>query len=158
MGAHEAARLDGLYDRYAHRIRRRLRLQTGEAEDVLQDVFVALAERQRPPAERCPEAAWVMQVARSVASTHRRSVRRRVDAHRSLAMYQHAARAAAAAEPVDVFALSHVAHDTDLELIHLLFSLGLTVAEYAQARDVPVGTVKSRVRRMRARLATRLRA
>lgn len=156
MGGPETPRLSVLYDRYASRIRRRLRLQGPEAEDVLHDVFVALAGRPRPPEERCPEAAWVMQVARSVVSTHRRSVQRRAAAHRRLATYQYAANAAAPTDPADLLVVSQVARDDELELIRWVFSVGLTAAEYAGARGLPIGTVKSRVRRMRARLAATL--
>jgi RNA polymerase sigma factor (sigma-70 family) len=133
--------------------------QIGSAEEVLQDTFWQVW-RQAPrfDAARGSAIAWIMTLARSRALDARRAGGRELLQSRSTAFGDGDAFADAhAADPLDL--LDTVQRDTALhatlatldplrrQLIALVFYRGLTHDEIATHTGLPLGTVKSHLRR-----------
>jgi RNA polymerase sigma-70 factor, ECF subfamily len=154
----EIAAFAGLYDRYSDRAYRVARLITRDrtrAEEVVQDAFSSIwraSGTYRP--DRASAAAWILTVVRNRAiDAARRDARleaRSVLDH-DLAGYP-------AAHDVAGEALDRVAAgemrvvlerlpDVQREVIILAFYGQLSHSEIADALDLPLGTVKARMRR-----------
>lgn len=128
----------------------------GEAEEITQEAFaVAYGRRARVARADSPEA-WVRTV---VVNLARRRWRRRVMLDRILRREQDEA-----PDPPEIFgehldlhaAIRALGHEYRAAVV-LHYLADLPVNEVASILDVPVGTVKSRLSRARAALATRLR-
>ena len=156
----EAAALGELYDRH-HRllftlIHRVLR-DRGEAEDVLQDVFVRVWDRAESynPALGAP-SAWLARIARNRAIDRLRS--RGVRAHLAdpLDRVPLAADVATAPDPEEqthaaehrriVRAALDALPPEQRTLIDAAYYDGYTQSELAEKFDLPLGTVKTRIR------------
>lgn len=140
---------------------RRFGLSPSDADDAAQQVFVVVA-RRFDDIELGRERAFLFRIAMHVASKARRARRRRpedadeacgetadsapladdlVDRHRARALLDRL--------------LSEM--DRDLTAVLVLFEIeGLTMAEIAEALEVPPGTVASRLRRARVELEQRV--
>jgi RNA polymerase sigma-70 factor (ECF subfamily) len=166
----ELAAFDALYDRYRDRAYRVARLITRDrtrAEEVVQDAFSSIwraSASYRP--ERASAAAWVLTVVRNRAIDAARrdaklDARSVVDA--DLAGYP--AAHDVAGEAVDRVVASEIRclldrlPDVQGEVIRLAFYGELSHSEIARALDLPLGTVKARMRRgllaLRAELGDR---
>ena len=141
---------------------RRMIGDPGGAEDVHQEVFLEVW--QRGPTydpRRSSPATWVMTIARSRAIDHlRRRVPEPRDPAGALALAEREA-------PPDIDALHDrwwVAAvlaelpDAEAEVLRMRFERGLNQAEIAEALDVPLGTVKTRMYRGLQRLRAEVEA
>lgn len=144
-----------LYDRYSrllfgliHRILR----DRGEAEDVLQDVYLAVWSRAESYEARLGSAeAWLVRIARNRAIDRLRSRTVRVRAiealdppHVAPDNPEHAASRSEQRERV-VRALEPLPGE-QRELIEHAYYFGLTQSELAVRFGLPLGTVKTRIR------------
>jgi RNA polymerase sigma-70 factor, ECF subfamily len=153
----DLAAFDVLYARHERRLYGFLRAQLGdpaEAQDVLQETFLALLRARRAGTALRSFRAWLYQAARHLVLNRARS-RQRADRAFALAALEPAR---AAEEPHDAAALGRAVATLSkplAEVYHLRAS-GLSYDELAATLEVPVGTVKSRlhelVRRLRAAL------
>lgn len=149
--------LERLYKRHAEELFRYLQRrvpQVRDAEDALQETFVQAASHgDRLAAAESPRA-WLFGVARHVASGLRRQVRR-LTATGS---------AEEAEQPAPDPRLAHVREALDSlgadhrEALELRLVSGLSYAEIAEALDIPIGTVRSRIHYALDRLRDRLGA
>ena len=158
----DEAALAALYDALSGRVYAlavHITGQVGAAEEVLQDTFWQVW-RQAPrfDAARGSPVAWIMTMARSRALDARRANGRDVlQAHRQETEELHAFEDCNATDPLDL--LDAVQRDTALhatlaaldplrrQLIALVFYRGLTHDEIAAHMGLPLGTVKSHLRR-----------
>jgi RNA polymerase sigma-70 factor (ECF subfamily) len=142
---------------------RMLRVHSGVAEDVVQDVFLVAHRRLADFEARASVRTWLFAIARRVVSTHRRSLRRRFRLLARVSNTEHEV----SATPFDATARSEtqralLAALEDLpEDQRLVFSLteieDMSAPEIASALGINVNTVYSRLRLARRTLAARLR-
>ena len=137
-----------------------MRVGAADADDLAAQVFeVAFRRRADYRRERADARPWLFGIATRLASEHRRRQRRGIAALGRL-FARDAERPAATDERVDGSselraALASVrAEDRDLLFLHAC--LELTYEECAVALALPVGTVRSRLHRARARLRREL--
>jgi RNA polymerase sigma-70 factor, ECF subfamily len=168
MARGESEGLAELYDRHGrlvYSLALRVLRDQGDAEDVVQEVFSqAWRQASRYQASRGNVVAWLMNLARSRAIDRLRSRRSRpepmADAAAVVEMPD-------LAQPVDEqLALSGQAEQIraaveELSLlqrvaIELAFYEGLTHAEIAERLELPLGTVKTRIRQGLLKLKDRL--
>jgi len=133
-----------------------------DAEDVTQQVFVAAwRSRHTLRPERGSVAGWLVGITRhTVADHHAKRARQARDA---AAVAAQAGPEALAAAPDDQLAARLVLHDELGRLgeprgtvVRMAFIEDLTHEQIAERLDLPLGTVKSHVRRGLTRLRTRL--
>jgi RNA polymerase sigma-70 factor (ECF subfamily) len=126
----------------------------GDAEDVVQEAFVRLL-RHWPSVSRYDDPeAWVRQVAFRLLSNRLRKTRNGVRAVLRLARSQNADEPSA--DGVDIAKAMRALPMPQRQVVVLHHLVGLEVAEVAAALGLPVGTVKSRLSRARAALASLL--
>jgi len=168
MARGEHGALAELYDRHGrlvYSLALRVLHDQGDAEDVVQDVFSqAWRQASRYESSRGPVVAWLMNLARSRAIDRLRSRRARPETGADdaevarmpdlappiddqLALSDQAERIRAAVEQLSL--LQRVA-------IELAFYEGLTHVEIAERLELPLGTVKTRIRQGLAKLKERL--
>ncbi|CAM3568201.1 RNA polymerase sigma factor [Occultella aeris] len=131
-----------------------------DAEDVTQQVFVA-AWRGRATFDlaRAPLQAWLVGITRNiVADTHARRARegRAAAAARTGAVEQVADGSAQVVDQVVVAQAIEDLGDPQRTIIRMAFFDELTHVEIADRVGLPLGTVKSHIRRSLGRLRTRL--
>ncbi|REE96086.1 RNA polymerase sigma factor [Thermomonospora umbrina] len=162
---HEPEAFAAVFDRHADRVHHYLARRAGptEADDLLSATFLtAFEQRDRFDAARSPAGAlpWLMGIATNLLRGHRRAEARRWDvlarARLDPAEPSPAERVAArvdatvAARPlVDV--LTDLPQG-DRDALLLLAWADLTYEEIAAALEIPIGTVRSRIHRVRTRL------
>lgn len=139
------------YAQHAAVIVRYLRRRLGDeaAEDAAAEVF--LRALSGCGGESLP---WLFGIAANVISEHRRAEARRLRALEAATRDAATATTDAPAEPVDpglVAALRQIS-DGDREALLLLAWGELSYGEIAQALQVPIGTVRSRIARARRQL------
>ena len=157
--------LAALFDRYGDRIYNHCFRATGdwsEAEDATATVFLEVwRHRRRVQAHDGSALPWLYGVAANVCRNLNRSQRRR---HRALAALPRPAAEPDHAERVTerissgermqaVLAAIDGLPAREQEVLGLVAWSGLTYEQAAAALDVPVGTIRSRLSRARARLA-----
>ncbi|MEZ0072220.1 RNA polymerase sigma factor [Planotetraspora sp. GP83] len=162
----------GVFDRHADEIHgyasRRLGADSannqGHADDVTAETFlVAFRKRHRYDLSRPDARPWLYGIAGNLISGHRRSEVRRLKA---LARAPHdgdlheeernAERASAAAlRPALAAALARLSA-SERDLLLLVAWADLTYEQAAEALKIPVGTVRSRLHRIRAKLRRHL--
>lgn len=143
----QRSQLKSLYESHAPELLRFLRRRahdTAEAEDLLQETFVQAAQHESRLAEAASPRAWLYAVARNVAG----SIRRRVLRFRRHALADDlVARDQAEADPrVEQMrrAIGRLAQPLR-ETLELRLNADLSYAEIAEALEIPVGTVRSRL-------------
>ncbi|HMK11685.1 MAG TPA: RNA polymerase sigma factor [Acidimicrobiales bacterium] len=152
-----------LFDRHARVIFRYLVRRVGpDADDLLGEVFRVAFERRESYDSCRPDAApWLYGIATRVVSKQRRSEGRRIKA-----MARYAAQRAGAEDMAERVAASTDASDdwsrvadavadlpsAEWDTLLLYVWEELSYEQIAAALDIPVGTVRSRLNRARARL------
>lgn len=132
-------------------------------EDAVQDAWIKLLERSREFGSNASprrRAAWLSVAARRFAWNERRRTRRQHARERSNA------REEALPSSADIAARAEISrrvvealeglHEPHASVLRDHYFGGLSVAEIARHDDLPIETVRSRIRRARARLRTRL--
>lgn len=156
-----------LFERHARRVYNHCFRRTAswaDAEELTSAVFVE-AWRRRREVRPVDDSAlpWLLGVANNLVRNHRRSLGRHRDAVMRLPPPGAqpdpadgvADRLADEAQMARVLALVERLPTRDQEVLSLCAWSGLTYQEAAEALQVPVGTVRSRLARARARLAER---
>ena len=162
----EPAAFGAIFDRHASTILRYFarRVEPAAAEGLLGEVF-RIAYEQRASFDPCRSSArpWLYGIAANLVGRHRRSEQRRLHAMARLAARQRTDQndavgelAARSIDAVAAWSRLAVAVD-DLPAVEretlLLFAWeNLSYDDIADALDVPVGTVRSRINRARSRL------
>jgi RNA polymerase sigma-70 factor (ECF subfamily) len=151
-----------LFDRHYRRIRRFCSARAGPdaADDLAAETFVTAFRRRSDYDPAFPDAApWLFGIALNVV----RASRRRELAHRRVA--EHVASIDVAECRPESFEADGALSDAlrglgeqDRDLIVLFAWAELTYEELAKCFGLPVGTVRSRLSRIRARLRTQLEA
>jgi RNA polymerase sigma-70 factor (ECF subfamily) len=148
-----------LYDRLASRVFGLIVKVLGTrrgADDVLQEAFwkVWRTAGEYDPARSSPPV-WIAMIARSMALDHRRHASRQ-------AAHEDAARGTAASDAMPISPSSTTSHSAEIgiptngalsrlpadqrEAIGLAFFRGLSHSQIAASQNLPVGTVKTRIR------------
>jgi RNA polymerase sigma-70 factor (ECF subfamily) len=163
IGARDGLAMGELYDRYVASLLPlaiRIVRDRAEAEDVLHDAFVAVAERagQYTP-ERGSVAAWLVTLVRnlSIDRTRRRDRRgalaRDVIAHEPPPSARDPERLThEATERQKIRRALAALPDAQRATLEVAFFEGLTYPEIAEREGVPLGTIKSRAARALAAL------
>jgi RNA polymerase sigma factor (sigma-70 family) len=155
----DMAAFDELYRRYERRLFAYIVRQLGdrsEAEDVYHEAFMAVLKERRSGRELSSFKAWIFQVARNLCRNRQRSrdrSRRAVDKESG---------AVVSSPPAEQLFAEHEAplalRRAALRLpepmadLYRLRTAGLSYDEIAEALDIPLGTVKSRMQTMLGRL------
>lgn len=158
----EEAALEQLYRRYSslvYTVALRSLGDTTEAEDVLQQVFIAAWQgRARYKPERASVATWLMGIARNkIVDAHasrgrQRRIQTQVATNTSVADSQ----------PVDVAQQLVMAEEiarlekVPQQVLRLAFYEDLTHTQIAERLQMPPGTVKSHIRRSLIKLRNRM--
>lgn len=154
-----------VYDRHARSIHRYLsrRLDTGHADDLLAQTFLLAFERRGSfDSARGSVRAWLHGIATMLLRRHWRDEARMWRAYEREARSRSvtgppdaddlAARADATALQPDLVRLVAQLPERDRNVLLLFAWADLSYAEIAAALDIPVGTVRSCLHRLRARL------
>jgi RNA polymerase sigma-70 factor (ECF subfamily) len=155
----DMAAFDELYRRYERRLFAYIVRQLGdrsEAEDVYHEAFMAVLKERRSGRELSSFRAWIFQVARNLCRNRQRArdrSRRAVDKE-SGALAASPPTEQLFAEREAPLALQRAAMQLPEPMVDLyrLRTAGLSYDEIAEALDLPVGTVKSRMKAMLRRL------
>lgn len=154
---------DGLYARYERKVFGFLLRQLQDrsrAEEVLHDVFVQVLKASGVRFTDARFSAWLFRVARNLAANHLRTSSRA-----SAALARVSRDAPDASTPLDslleeerAFALSRAVARLPRPLADVfhLRSSGLSYLEIAEALDLPLGTVKSRLNSLTHQLSEEL--
>jgi RNA polymerase sigma-70 factor (ECF subfamily) len=162
----DPAAFEAIFDRYHARIFRYLAARAGAAaaEDLASEVFVvAFQQRESFRPEATSAGPWLYGIAANMARRHHRAHARRRRAYGRAAgpgvMWldpDSASRVDAERQVRLLTSELKRLRTKDLEVL-LLYALGdLTYAEIAEALDIPVGTVRSRLSRIRERFRNRI--
>ena len=142
-----------IYDRLANRlygyVLRRVR-KPETAEDIVQEVFLALIRRGASYRARAPLSAFLFRIARNRVINHWR------DARPSVELDERPAPAPAYAEIIDVRRALEALPEKFREAIELATYEGLRYGEIAEVVGCPIGTVRSRIARGKRMMAARL--
>lgn len=135
-----------------------------EAEDIVQEVFLALWEKDRYRSERGGLASYLITMAKSRATDRLRS---KTAHHQRLRRWQLASNAIPDSNPEEMASLQERRRRVRAALTHLSINErqileigyfdGLSQSEIARQLDIPLGTVKSRSRRALQKLRQALR-
>lgn len=158
LGAGEHTALRELFERHAPWVARRLRRQlpADAVEDVLQETFVAVWRGVGRYQSQGEVGAWIWGIARRQAATWLRK-HGRIDPVFEIEDVDDAATIAVQRADLQQ-ALARLGPDgsESRELVRLAFVEERSVRDVARILDIPEGTVKSRVHRLRRRLRTYL--
>jgi RNA polymerase sigma factor (sigma-70 family) len=128
------------------------------AEDLASETFVVAFRRRRSyDLARNDARPWLFGIAVNLLRDHRRTEERRLRAYARVSADPREAsdELADRLDPAVSAALLHLCHE-DRSLILLLAWADLTYEQIADALGVPVGTVRSRVSRIRTKLRAHL--
>jgi RNA polymerase sigma-70 factor, ECF subfamily len=166
MAAGETAACGELYDRFSrplHAVALRILRDEKEAEDIVQEVFLALWEKAATfSSERGSAFGWAVTFTRNRAIDRARNRRRRAELLDASAGRHAAPMPAAAAQADEALLARETAGavraavsrlpDEQQRALELAFFGGLTQQEIADQLHEPLGTVKARIRRGLLRL------
>ncbi|WP_293167743.1 RNA polymerase sigma factor [Microcella sp.] len=132
-----------------------------DAEDVTQKVFVAAWRgRERFDPERASISAWLVGITRNmVADAHQARTRERQLTAQAAAVAPDEVAPSAEVDLADRLLIADEIAQLDpvpRTVVHLAFYDDLTHTQIAERLDMPVGTVKSHIRRSLSRLRNRL--
>lgn len=152
------ARFALVYDRHVAAVHGYLRRRIGDesAEDLTAEAFVrAFRGRARYGVQHDTALPWLLGIASNLIGGHRRAERRRLGTLERLARSADRGeieRERAGVSPHLMHALRRLPN-ADRDALLLVVWGELSYEEAAQALDVPIGTVRSRIARARTRLA-----
>jgi len=133
----------------------RRRVGADLAEEVATEAFVRAYDRRRTfDSERSDARPWLLGIAANVLRRHWRTERRRHEAYARVGGDADAVPEAALRSEV-VVALDNLSRD-ERETLFLFAVADLSYEEIAEALDVPIGTVRSRLARARGRVRRHL--
>ena len=150
-----------IFDRHFREIFRFLRGRIGRqlAEDLASETFVvALGRRHSYDLSRADARPWLYGIAVNLLREHRRAEERRLRAYARMAADVPSASDELGGEHLDPgvsAALLELTHE-ERNLILLLTWADLTYEQLGDALDLPVGTIRSRVSRVRSKLRVSL--
>lgn len=159
----DAASFAAFYDRYAEQVHRFVLRRLGRdlAEDLTADTFaVVLRQRDRFDPSHDTARPWLFGIAANLIGKHRRAEVRalravvRLHSDPVLASWEDSTNerlAASAAAPALASALAKLSL-ADRHVLLMVAWADLSYAEVAEALDIPVGTVRSRLHRARQRV------
>lgn len=156
----DAGAFAAIFDRHFGAIFRFLSARIGRqlAEDLASETFVvAFGRRRSYDLARSDARPWLYGIAVNLLRDHRRTEERRLHAYARVPADPREA-SDELADRLDASvsaALLHLSHE-DRNLILLLAWADLTYEQIAAALELPVGTVRSRVSRIRTKLRSRL--
>jgi len=159
------AEFAAIFDRHHEAIHRFLWSRVGDAaDDVAAEVFrVAFERREAYDPVYSSAKPWLFGIAANLARQHHRRTARRRDVHERLVAEDRPEphpgpeqRLARLAETEPVAEAIQDLPDRDREPLLLFAWADLTYDEIAEAIDVPVGTVRSRIHRARSQVRARL--
>jgi RNA polymerase sigma factor (sigma-70 family) len=156
----DARAFASIFDRHFRAIFRFLRGRVGGqlAEDLASETFVvAFGRRSSYDQSRDDARPWLYGIALNLLREHRRAEERRLRAYARVPV-DFASGAAEPGEHLDSdvsAALLELSHE-ERNLILLLTWADLTYEQLGDALDIPVGTIRSRVSRVRSKLRERL--
>lgn len=175
VGQGERSALEKIYELYSgilYATALKVLRDPADAQDVVQDVFIQIWEKAKLyDRRRGKPLTWAMTMTRNKAIDRLRSSQRRSrlkeEAQEELRQENPVAEAVSA-EEVQAHEQGQIVRKAVQELnveqrraIELAFFSGLTQAEIAEALDVPLGTIKARIRRgllkLRGLIRTRLK-
>ncbi|MEA5466169.1 sigma-70 family RNA polymerase sigma factor [Leptothoe sp. PORK10 BA2] len=155
LRAGQVESLRTLYQRYGglvYTLARRILHSDEEAEEITQDVFITLWEKDAYQAGRGSLSRYLVVLARSRAIDKLRSQ----TSHRQRLHKWHVMMADASPTPLDMATLNERQErtrqalenlsDRERQVIEIAYYEGLSQSEIAQRLDIPLGTVKSRSR------------
>jgi RNA polymerase sigma-70 factor, ECF subfamily len=156
-------RLVSRYQRRIFAVCYRVLGSTADAEDATQETFLRIARNADRYRGEAQVSTWIYRIARNVSTDHvRYDARRPSTPVDDLTTVGHEAEAddllAASETAVAVRAALDRLDERSRMLLVLVAVEGLSYAEAAEAADLPVGTVKSRVSRARVQLGELLAA
>ncbi|WP_394619673.1 RNA polymerase sigma factor [Lentzea sp. JNUCC 0626] len=163
LGEHQSGEdFTVLFTRHADELHRYLaRWVPMAADDLVADVFVsAIHSRTRFDATRGTARAWLFGIATNLLHTHLRGRRREREAYARLTPgHESDSHEGRVVDTVDAetkarqFAVAvQQLKQRDRDVLLLTSWAGLDTTEVAQALDIPVGTVRSRLHRVRQQL------
>lgn len=154
-----------IFDRHHESVHRFLWTRVGvAADDVAAEVFRIAFERRRTfDASYRSAKPWLFGIAANLAREHHRMTARRRDTHERVVTEERREppvdpeeRLSRLADTAPVAEAIRALPDRDREPLLLFAWEDLSYDEISQVLDVPVGTVRSRIHRARARLRERL--
>jgi RNA polymerase sigma-70 factor, ECF subfamily len=155
----DMAAFDELYRRYKRRLFAYIVRQVGdrsEAEDVYHEAFMAVLKERRSGRELSSFKAWIFEVARNLCRNRQRARdrnRRAVDKQSgALAMSPPAEQLLTEREAPLALERAAMQLPPPMAELYRLRTAGLNYDEIAEALDIPLGTVKSRMKAMLGRL------
>ena len=146
INAGDAGAFDALYYRYRDWVASLARRFTGDADDaldVLQETFVYVARKVPHLALTAKMTTFLYPVVRNLSLTHRRKPA--LASEESLAALEAPLQSEPSADQADLATALARLPEGQRETLLLRFVDGFSLAEIAQALDVPLGTVKSRL-------------
>ncbi|MCX6140935.1 MAG: sigma-70 family RNA polymerase sigma factor [Candidatus Kapabacteria bacterium] len=150
----DASVMSALYDEYSsslYGVVLRILRSTSHAEDVLQETFVRVwTNRESYTSDRGTLFTWMLNIARNLAiDTLRKASFSREEiqsAEEIVGIESRVSDPREAAESVDLRSLVGTLPKEQEEIIDLVYFKGYSQSEIAKEFDIPLGTVKSRVR------------
>ncbi len=126
-------------------------LSESDAADIVQDTFMAVFASYHSFEGRSSLRTYVVSIARhKIADHYRKAFRRHEEALSDTMAVQD--QSDETEERVDVERATRRLKDEDQDLLHLIFTQGLNYKEAAAILDIPEGTVKSRMHKIRTKL------
>jgi RNA polymerase sigma-70 factor (ECF subfamily) len=156
-----------VFDRHYDRINAYLRRRVGAslADELASETFlVAFEGRRRYDVSRADASPWLYGIATNLARSHQRRQQRQLRAYARVGAVESVDAFDGAEDRVDasrvrpqLVALLSALSPEEADPLLLFAWAGLSHGEIAEALDLPVGTVRSRISRVRARLREQLR-
>jgi RNA polymerase sigma-70 factor (ECF subfamily) len=140
-----------LYEQYKNDVYNYLRLKLPQSEiaDVMQETFIAVWRGIGSFGGKARLKTWIIGIARHKTADRYRKMGKNTNLEENM---EQSAGFQDTATYLDLYQAIGKLNDNDRELLHLVYNLELTYPEAAEVLDIPAGTVKSRMSRIRGGL------